>query len=176
MTYFRQPEPKKETDLSIIFQDIVDRVSERLGTYVNFQFGDWPYISGVLQTLASSKSQAKKRYPVICLFLPSDQSRDVAVSDLSLDFLIAVDTLASYTNEERRDKSFRACLIPIYELFIEEILKDKRLDKGYRPSVPHIYTENYRYGRIGVTGPEGKSFSDKIDAIDIKDLKVKLKK
>lgn len=161
-----------------IFEDIVKRVSEKYGKHVNFQFGDWEYISGVLQTWSSSRDQAKKKYPVICLFSPFPEEKDEinGGSTAVIDFLIAKDTMPEYSNEKRRDVSFKQVLQPIYELFIQEIAKEKRFDPGFTPSIPHTYIENYRYGRIGVNGPDGTPFKDKIDAIDIKNLSIKIKK
>ena len=48
-------------------------------------------------------------------------------------------------------------------------------DKGPGAIVSHVKTDNFRYGRAGVYG-EGKSeFDDRIDAIDIKDLRLNVK-
>lgn len=182
--YYRKSEIIRDMNVSSIFGDIVKRVSDRYSEEVdesksvNFQFGDWQYISGILQEWSGSREMAKKKYPVICLFSPSDEYKSVVngKTEIILDFLIATGTEASYSNDQRKEKSFKKVLLPIYHLFIEEIIKESRLDTGYRPDIPHTKTENYRYGRIGVNGPDGKPFSDKIDAIDIKNLKVTIKK
>lgn len=165
-------------DISVIFADIVSAVSVAYEKDVNYQFGDWDYISRVLKEWSSSPTLAKKRYPVICLFSPTDENKKIVNGkiEIYIDFLIAVDTLPHYSNEKRRVESFEKVLRPIYHLFLSEIQKEKRIDSGYTPTIQHSYTENYRYGRIGVNGPDGQPFADKIDAIDIKKLKITLKK
>lgn len=157
-----------------VFADVVDRVSDRYGKNVNFQYGDWAYISKTLTEWSGSPETARLKYPVICLFSPFDEdktSKDIYCST-SLDLLIAVDTLPEYPNEKRRIESFNKVLHPIYELFIDELRKDAYLDFGYKGIVEHKYTDNYRYGNRGVNGPDGNPFKDRIDGIDIKDLKI----
>lgn len=178
VVYYREPELPVETDISVIFQKITERVSSELERNVNFQFGDWAYISNQLQIASSSKEAARERYPVICLFSPADEDKRIVggKTTIYLDFLIAVSSDAKYSNEKRREVSFEKVLRPIYDQFIKEIIKDHNLDMGYRPMVSHAYTENYRYGRLGVNGPDNKPFNDKIDAIDIKKLEITIKK
>lgn len=166
------------TSITDIFEDVTKSVSAKLGCNVNFLFGDWSYISSVLSKWSSSRDTANSKYPAICLLSPFSENRDLPgkKADASLEFIIVTDTLANYTNEQRRELSFKKKLNPIYEEFLNQIKKHKRLDPGYNPSVPHQYTENYRYGRIGVLDADGKDFKDRIDAIEIKDLKITIKK
>lgn len=176
--YYRTPIAVPNMDISVIFADIVANTALEYGNNINYQFGDWGYISKNLIEWSSSKTLAPKRYPVICLFSPSDESKKLikGKTEIYLNFLIAVSTMPDYSNEKRREVSFDNVLKPIYKLFIQQIAKDKRIDVGYNPTIPHSYTENYRYGRIGVDSVDGKPFVDKIDAIDIRKLKITLKK
>lgn len=157
-----------------IFADVVSRVAERYGKNVNFQYGDWAYISKTLTTWSQSPDTSRLKYPVICLFSPFEENKtdkDV-YCNTSLDLLIAVDTLPEYSNEKRRIESFNSVLHPIYKLLIDELRKDRWLDFGYKNIVEHRYVDNYRYGNRGVDGPDGNPFKDRIDGIDIKDLKI----
>jgi len=99
-----------------------------------------------------------------------------------LSLIIAVNTLGGYTNEERLDKSFKATLYPVYDSLIRRISNDRRLDIGPLSIVSHMKTDNFRYGRgggggggAGVYGDGKSEFDDRIDAIDIKDLRLKVK-
>lgn len=156
--------------------DVVKRVSDSLDTNVNYQFGDWDYISHQLMEYSKSEEWEAKKYPVICLFSPFDE---VKVNkryhcEVKLDFLIAVNTISEYTNEERSEYSFKEVLRPIYNSFIKELKKDIRFD--VYGEIPHIYSENYRYGSRGVMQSDGKKFNDLIDGIDIKELELKVNK
>lgn len=157
-----------------LFADIVKRVSERYGSNVAYMFGDWAYISAQLTTWSKSAETARLKYPAIFLYSPfeEDKTEKDAQCTATVDLLIVVNTLAEYTNEDRSVVSYAQCLRPIYELFIDELKKDKWLDFGYENIVEHRYVDNYRYGNRGVDGPDGNPFKDRIDGIDIKDLKI----
>lgn len=157
-----------------IFADVVSRVAKRYGRNVNFQYGDWAYISKTLTAWSQSAETARLKYPVICLFSPfeEDKTNKDVYCTASLDLLIATDTLPEYSNEKRRIESFDKVLHPVYGLFVEELRKDNRLDFGYKEVIKHRYTDNYRYGNRGVEGPDGNPFKDRIDGIDIKNLEI----
>lgn len=158
-----------------LFRDIVGRVSERYGKHVEFQFGDWDYIANVLQTMSTSATTMGMRYPIVCLRSPYTEVREGKTRDVNLELLIAVNTLKEYTNEQREKTSFEEVLRPVYSLLMEEINGDKHVKSSYTGAVKHEYTENYRYGRKGVEGADGKPFRDFIDAIEIQNLGLRIK-
>ena len=159
-----------------LFEDIVKRVSERYGNHVAYQFGDWEYISNQLVSWGKCPETSPLKYPIICLISPFEEDRREEDEHVSLEFIILVNTRKEYTNEDRELVSFEKVLRPVYRLFIDEVGKDARFVSNYRGVVPHTYTENYRYGRVGVLGPDGKPFRDFIDAIEIKNLDLTIKK
>ena len=61
-----------------------------------------------------------------------------------------VDTRKEYLNEERERVSFINVLRPVYDAFIKSILSSPDIVNEYNGVIPHLYTENYRYGRKGV--------------------------
>lgn len=158
-----------------VFKEIVRRVSEKYKGHIAYMFGDWDYISDKLLIWGKSSFTSGLKYPAIFLYSPIEEDKTDEPYSASLELLIVVNTLPSYTNEERSNISFKECLRPIYELLIKEIKNEKLFDMAYS-KVPHIYIENYRYGKAGVTGPDGKPFSDYIDGINIKNLSIKYKK
>lgn len=113
---------------------------------------------------------------MIGLYSPFDEDKsNPSLTSVSLSLIIAVNTLGNYTNEERLEKSFKATLYPVYDSLIRRISNDRKFDIGPGAIVSHVKTDNFRYGRAGVYG-EGKSeFDDRIDAIDIKDLRLNVK-
>lgn len=159
-----------------LFREIVGRVAQAYGGNVSYLFGDWSYISGELTKWGKSRSVSMERFPVICLYSPFQEDRTGTDRKAELDFIIMTDTDKDYTNEERERYSFEEVLRPVYSLFIDEIRKDKRIESSYRDVVPHTYTENYRYGRLGVLMDNGKPFGDFVDVIEIKNLKITIKK
>lgn len=160
-----------------IFSDIITRVSDRLGYKVNYLFGDSVYMRKALAEMDKASSTRSDRYPLIGLFTPFDEDKTdkLYYCQANLNFIIAVDTLKDYTNESRKEYSFDLVLNPVYELFIDEIRKDSHFDFGYDNIVPHISSDNYSYASRGVSSSDGVKF-DRIDAKDVINLKLKVKK
>lgn len=163
------------TSVNRVFAEIVGRVSEKWGRNVSYLFGDWSYISNQLTVWGKSPKTSPLKFPIICLYSPFTEERDAEEARVSLEFIIMVNTEKNYSNEDRESISFDKVLRPIYRLFMDEIRGDRRFASDYRGVVPHQYTENYRYGRVGVLGPDGKPFRDFIDAIEIKNLDLTIK-
>lgn len=161
--------------LNKIFEDVVKRVSNRYGSNVSYLFGDWAYISNQLTLWSKSPKTSYLKFPIICLYSPFVEDRTGTETKSSLDFIIMINTLKTYTNEEREKTSFEQVLRPIYHLFIDEIKRDNSIKSSYNGIIPHSYSENYRYGRIGVIGEDGKPFHDFIDAIEIKEMNLTFK-
>lgn len=164
------------TSVNRMFAEIVGRVSDKWGRNVSYLFGDWSYISNQLTVWGKSPKTSPLKFPIICLYSPFTEERDAEDVRVSLEFIIMVNTEKNYSNEDRESISFDKVLRPIYRLFMDEIRGDRRFASDYRGIVPHQYTENYRYGRVGVLGPDGKPFRDFIDAIEIKNLELTIKK
>lgn len=158
-----------------IFRDIVKEASDDFGYTINYQFGDWQYMSKVLSAMGKSPVTANKKYPMIGLYSPFEEDRaDPLYVGVNISMIIAVNTLKDYTNEDRLEKSFKDTLYPVYDILMKKISRCRYLNIGYKSIASHVKTDNFRYGRSGVYG-EGKSeFDDRIDAIDIKDLRLKV--
>lgn len=157
-----------------IIREVVKEVSEKYGKNVSFLFGDWDYIANQL-VLWGTGAQAKKKYPIVCLRSPIDETREGKKRSARLDVVILVNTLKNYTNEQRESESFVKVLRPIYELFIERLSKHKMVSSPYSGVPQHVYTENYRYGRLGLQGGDDMKFKDFVDAIEIKSLSITIK-
>lgn len=156
-----------------IVREVAGKVAERYGRNVSFLFGDWDYIANQLM-LWGTGAQASKKYPIICLRSPFNETRGTE-REVSIDVAILVNTLKNYTNEQREQESFVKVLRPIYEYFMDELNRHKLIKSTYLGVLPHSYTENYRYGRLGLQGGDDMKFKDFVDAVEIKNLSLTIK-
>ena len=145
---------------------------------VKYIFGNAQYVKDRLEELSVSSTSLK--FPLVVLFTPvtEDKTNPDYETEASLSMLIACSSTDSreWTNEVRLERSFVSVLRPIYEALFEAFLNDGRFDFDYDQGVPHKMRENYSYGRYGAYTESGDAVSDPIDAIDIRDLKIKVYK
>lgn len=167
------------TPIHEIIGDVVARTAEAYGGNVSYLFGDWSYIADTLTKWNANASTAALKYPIVCLYSPYEERRRIErgqrLSTATLELLLLVNTEKDYINEDRDAISFAQVLRPIYEVLICELKQDKRIAKNYSGVPEHTYTENYRYGRLGVLGADNKPFGDYIDAIEIKNMSLTFK-
>lgn len=143
---------------------------------INYTFGNAQYIKDHLDEL-SSLSDVDRKFPLIALFCPFVERRDVLgyYTSAKVRVLIACATDRQYSNEQRCKLSFENILRPIYRRFLEALKEDGRFEFGYDAIVEHEYSENYSYGRYGAVTGTGEEVSDPIDAINITNLKLTVK-
>ena len=157
-----------------IVGDVVASAAEKVGCNVTYLWGDWSYIADTLTRWNASEYTAGLKYPCICLYSPYEERRTMQggreQSEATLELLIMVNTLKDYTNEERDAVSFENVLRPIYRAFISTLMDDPRIVRNYSGVPAHTYTENYRYGRLGVLMADNRPFADFLDVIEIKNL------
>lgn len=162
------------TPIHEILRDVVARTAEAYGARVSYLYGDWPYIADTLTRWNADASAALQKYPIVCLYSPYEERRQLVggrmQSEATLELLLLVNTEKNYLNEDRDALSFAQVLRPIYWCFMGQIMKDARIVKNYTGIPAHTYTENYRYGRLGVRAADDRPFADFIDAIEIKNL------
>ena len=145
---------------------------------INYTFGNTQYVKDKLDLLSSSQSGTDIKYPMIVLFCPYKEKRDDPdyYSKASVNLLIACSSRRDWSNEERLTTSFKNILRPIYKRLLEVLRDDSRLDFGYNETIKHEYSENYSYGRYGAYTEKGDEVSEPIDAINIRNLEIKIKK
>lgn len=142
---------------------------------ITYIFGDAQYIKDMLDEY--SKVTGVEKLPLIALFTPVKEKRGLpdVDSEASISLLIACSSRKEWNNVERKEYSFENILRPIYEAFMEALKTDSRLLSSYDGSIPHVYSENYSYGRYGAYTASGDAVSEPIDAIDIRDLQIIIK-
>ena len=112
-----------------------------------------------------------KKYPCIVLFedFISGSQQGIFKSTAKLNIVIMTDSSKDYKAEQRYDNSFDVILTPIYDLFIKQIARCRRIHKRAgrvdHQKINHLYWGKKDLGNFGV---------DFIDAIEIKDLDIKV--
>jgi hypothetical protein len=142
---------------------------------VNFVWGDSAYIREYLLSLKKSSSTAAYRFPVIGLYSPFDERKNNGVVSASVNLILAVNTLVGYTNEQRMEVSFESVLRPLYSDFMKALEYSRSFEMPYN-GFNHAYVENFSFGKRGALDVDGKEIDEKIDAIEIKNLDLTLKK
>lgn len=142
---------------------------------ISYMFGDAQYIKDQLDEY--SKVTNVEKLPLIALFTPIREKRGVVnhASEAKVNILIACSSRKEWNNDERKEYSFENILRPIYEAFMDALRRCPSVEKNYDGSMPHVYSENYSYGRYGAYTVSGDAVSEPIDAINIRDLEIKIK-
>lgn len=144
--------------------------------HINYIFGDSQYVKDILDeyTRASFAEHCDK-FPLVALFTPVEESRGGSPksNDVTLNMIIACSSHTEWANETRLQTSFKKILHPIYERLMSEFCKHPMVIGEY-DGIQHTYSENYSYGRYGAYTASNDRVSEPIDAIDIRDLKMKV--
>lgn len=145
---------------------------------INYTFGNARYVKDRLDELSKTPRGNDMKFPMIVLFCPFNEKRNNPdfYTKASVRLLIAHSTTKEWNNEDRRIYSFECILRPIYRRFIKALHEDGRFDFGYDEHISHEYSENYSYGRYGAHTGTGEAVSEPIDAINITNLELTVKK
>lgn len=180
----------QQTNIIDLLEGIVDSLSEntivRMTTplasaeyeirpTITYIFGDAQYIKDQLDEY--SKVTGVEKLPLIALFTPVKERRGLAgiASEARVSLLIACSSRKEWNNEERKVYSFENILRPIYDAFMDMLNTHPLVESNYDGSFPHVYSENYSYGRYGAYTASGDAVSEPIDAINITDLLITIK-
>lgn len=141
---------------------------------ISYIFGDAQYIKDQLDEY--SKVTSVEKLPLIALFTPVKERRGLVgiASEAKVSILIACSSRKEWNNEERKEYSFENILRPIYNAFMAALNGHTQVEKNYDGSMPHVYSENYSFGKYGAYTASGDAVSEPIDAIEIRDLEIKV--
>ena len=159
-----------------IFAEIVAKVEEWYNHSILYLHGVPNEVHQTLIDLGLDAPSAK-RYPFIYLLQPFDEDNKgdyIQLADLHV--IIATTTDHNYTSPQRTEKTFKPILYPVYDLFRCAIAANKNIVETDPDHLSVIKTDEMRWGRSGVYGSQGEIFTDKIDAIELTKLQLKLKK
>jgi hypothetical protein len=154
--------------------DIIEDVVDTMSLTCYYLYG---HPVEVVNTLSEwSKHPAKKveKFPLIILMQDFEERKGTAQginSEVSLNIVIATNTLNSYKSVDRYTNTFKAILYPLYDEFIDRVklsgyFKDELLQ--------HVKIDRVYWGKSGLYGNTGNTFNDYIDAIEIQNLELKI--
>lgn len=183
---------KNSRDITRIIEDVVAKVHSGLDVVitdytgmprsehdisVGYVFGNTRYLKSYLDEMSKGNYLTDVKLPVIALFTPivEDRTNPDYHAIVKINVLIASKTSRDWSNEQRREYSFEGVLRPIYRRFIDELKADSRFDFGYKEALRHSYSENYSYGKYGAYTSAGDEVSEPIDAIDLRNIELKIK-
>lgn len=146
-------------------------VSQQHGFDVYYHFGHHQEVMRILTEKDGDPSRPGK-YPLIWLVTPFTERNDRPDKYASADlhFVIANDTQAGYSMEERRDNVFIPILYPVMQHLLNQFTKNKSFQVN-----PLVYEKmDLQYARVDSTGKN--LFNDYVDVIDLKIQKVLINK
>ncbi len=160
------------------FEELVDKISLKLGYKVHFDAGHYWEVTKNLQLKDGAiEESTREKYPLFWLVM--DFEEEVGRSDIyaelpNIQLIIATRTEMAYTMEERRDKTFKPILYPIYNEFFNQLYVSKAFMK-VGTTYPHRKWDRPYWGGQESGNSEQNLFNDHVDAIQIK-LKISVKK
>lgn len=173
-----------------LMRDVVANVSDALTaslqqidpkiTGVHYEHGHPKEIIQKLNEKNKVDAFKFKRFPLVALFqdFPEQRMTEPGLEyEVTLHMIIARVTDANYDATKRYDENFKPFLYPIY---FELLKKIHALSFGlWKPfqtnspgSIRHTKIDRLYWGREGMYGNEGHIMNDKIDCIEIRDLKL----
>lgn len=156
---------------------LVQRTSAALNRPVYYDFGHYLVVENNLILKDQSITLQNAKYPLIWLVMDFQESVGPQFIDISPSLIIATSTDVNYTMEERRDNSFLPVLYPIYY----ELLRQISLTSDFRmPAIGKIIHTKIDRPYWGIQSGQGNGernmFHDYIDAIEVKNLKLSLRR
>lgn len=147
--------------------------------HLNFLHGHPLEIVQVLQERLNSPDHKDSRFPLIALFrdfkiTKGKKTEADIVGDASLNMIIAMQTDPLYRADQREALVFKPILYPIYNELLRQIKLSAHYSVNYA-GIDHDQTDRYYWGRTGLYGNTGNTFNDYLDAIEIENMKLKVK-
>lgn len=173
------------------FEAIVAKVSDKILTQlqakndtitaVHYLYGHPLEIVNTLTELDSGGSTVYDKYPLVAFFLDSKMSRKDRTMFGSQRVHLAIinecfDATGNEVAKERDTNNFIPVLSPIYMELIRQIALrgDLFVGVGGESSILHDVTFRYYWGKNGLWGNDKNIFNDRVDAIEIEDLELKI--
>lgn len=159
-----------------ILSDIIEGVVERITAITEADADDPFTVSFEFGPLSEvSKSVYLKSNPIVWLV---EKGEDRRRSDLygvsSNDIVIGMPTKSSWNMMERMDNNYRPFLLPLYELLVQELKKEKKLNNSYK--IDHRKHNLYYWGGGSINGTNAPNLWEKeIDAILLENTVLSIK-
>lgn len=162
--------------MSIFFKDIIKDITTAMTVSTPvFLYG---HLIDITAQLARKTKNGKQKFPLIILpfdITESFQSEGSAYADVSFGLVFCVLTDKNYTPESRYDNSYDV-LYPIVEEFKKQMVLSKKFAWLRDPSkIKHDKIDRYNWGRETAYGNAGTILNDYVDAIELRNIEVKIK-
>jgi len=140
---------------------------------VNYMYGPFKEIVKRLTQWTASDTYEPKKYPLVALVQPFNENNSSQVGVASVDdltILICMLTDAESYTPDRYNINFYPVLYPIYSELLNQIDLDIRTLTQGKDLIPHTKID-WPYWDAG---KETNPFNDRLDVVEIKNMKLKL--
>lgn len=152
-----------------VIASIVSNVSTALGYTVHFRHGHIIEINNVISKIRQGDSS--KVWPMIALLHDFKQDEEYNGTKCRFKLLIVTRSSDKYIAEDRKEKTFKTVLVPIYNELKKQIIASKYVvDKPSEIKWPRV--DHYFYGTPTVMGSDSNIFDDWIDCIELENLEL----
>ena len=142
-------------------------------TGVHYLYGHHNEIKRRLIEKSNSNATKYTRYPLIALFQDFTEKHDGSgVVTANLQLIIGYHSTATKYMEDRYVHIFKPILYPIYEALLTNIANDVRIGGMSKNNIEHEKIDRPHWGDPATYGNTGYIFSDVLDAIEVRNLKI----
>ena len=164
-----------------MFSNIVTDVAARASVAVHYEHGHPLEIINTLRGMGKTPAFDPLKYPLIALFQDFDETRgenDREMATVNLNLIIAMLTEHHRVASQRLTCTYIPVLYPLYDLLMTSIRFSGYFtgNPNNNADWPHTKTDRMYWGKKGLYGNESNIFGDYIDAIEITNLKLTIKK
>jgi hypothetical protein len=162
-----------------MFSNIVSDVQSKAGVAVHYEHGHPLEIINTLRGMGKTPAYDPLKYPLIALFQDIDEKKGTGTqfeSEVSVNIIIAMLTDPNRVASQRLSCNYIPVLYPLYVLLMESIAKSGYFYCYSISDLPHTKTDRMYWGKKGLYGSDGNIFGDYIDAIEIQNLQLTIKK
>ena len=156
-----------------LFEAIVQSVSDAMPYDVHFQQGHMLEIINTVKEM-SADPDTDKRYPLIAFQHDVTEQETDKGTEFEVTLFIVTITDPLYTSKQRSELNFKPVLTPVYNEFINQIVRSGYFDEHTELQVrkAHKKINHLFWGNSGVMGNEANIFGDAVDCIEVKGLKL----
>lgn len=158
---------------------VVAKVAVALAQPVYYEFGHYRVVENNLVQKDGAPSLKNQKYPLIWLIMDFEETVGQVYDELglSMHLIIATGTEATYSMEQRRDLNFIPVLYPIYSALLRAFSESVTFSMPEELKMQHVKIDRPYWGiQSGQGNGEKNMFSDYIDAIEIRNLKLSVKR
>ena len=145
---------------------------------IDYQYGHKRELVQTLFEMDRSKSERFQRYPLV--YLVQDFYEDLGrgpgiYADTSLNIILAHHTEQQYKITDRYAKVFKPVLYPILQELKRQLFKHPQIHVISPEVLGMRKWDRSAWGRVAVGGNDATKLNDYVDAIEIEQLRLKIK-